>query len=303
MSIIQGHAMPNWNDVLDEIRKCGHGLDIVRRNYLKKLNKITGRNVIAYYSGWLQRPGIKGVDITDLDKNGFMNAVHRLDRSKGLDLILHTPGGDVAATQSIVDYLHRMFGRDIRAIIPQLAMSAGTMLACACRSILMGKESNIGPFDPSFNGIPAAGIVEEFERAMIEIKADPSRIPIWQAIIGRYHPTFIGQCEKAIRWAEKIVKNWLEDGMFLGRENAADLAGDITGKLIKLGHDINHTVHISIDQCEELGLVVEHLEENNKLQDTVLTIHHAYMHTFANSASIKIVENHLGRAIVNMANQ
>jgi len=35
------------------------------------------------------------------------------DRSKGLDLILHTPGGDIAATESLVDYLHKMFD-DIR---------------------------------------------------------------------------------------------------------------------------------------------------------------------------------------------
>jgi ClpP class serine protease len=69
------------------------------------------------------------MEITDEDKNGFMMAVHKLDRTKGLDLFLHTPGGSISSTQSIVDYLHKMFGKNIRAIVPQIAMSAGTMIA------------------------------------------------------------------------------------------------------------------------------------------------------------------------------
>lgn len=53
-----------------------------------------------------------------------MATIHTLDRSKGLDLILHTPGGDIAATESIVHYIRQMFGLDVRAIIPQIAMFA-----------------------------------------------------------------------------------------------------------------------------------------------------------------------------------
>ena len=64
-----------------------------------------------------------------------MRAVHRLDCSLGLDLILHTPGGSISAAQSIVRYLREKFGNDIRAIIPHTAMSAGTVLACACKEI------------------------------------------------------------------------------------------------------------------------------------------------------------------------
>ena len=41
-----------------------------------------------------------------------------------------------------------MFGTDIRAIVPQLALSAGTMVALACKEIIMGKHSSLGPIDP-----------------------------------------------------------------------------------------------------------------------------------------------------------
>ena len=82
-----------------------------------------------------------------------MNAVYGLDRSKGLDLILHTPGGDLAATESIVTYLKKMFNNDIRAIIPQISMSAGTMIAMSCKEIIMGEQSSLGPIDPQMGGV------------------------------------------------------------------------------------------------------------------------------------------------------
>jgi len=90
----------------------------VRRKYLSRLARLRGRNVITYYSGWLQKPHLANdpsvnVGINDADKNGFMSAIHGMDRSKGLDLILHTPGGEMAATESLVDYLRAMFQTDI----------------------------------------------------------------------------------------------------------------------------------------------------------------------------------------------
>jgi len=120
--------MPNWNDILREINPTPTSIDEIRRTYLKKLHEKTQRNIIAYYSGFLSKPRIDS-SINDEDKNGFMMAIHNLDRKKGLDLILHTQGGDIAATESLVHYLHEMFGDDIRAVIAQIAMSAGTMIA------------------------------------------------------------------------------------------------------------------------------------------------------------------------------
>lgn len=296
--------MPSWNEVLSEIvvSQSEGGIDSVRRKYLSKLHQKTGRNVIAYYSGFLQKPGYFLSHVNDDDKNGFMNAIYGMDRTLGLDLILHTPGGDIAATESIVHYLRQMFGDNIRAVIPQMAMSAGTMIACACKSLVMGKQSNIGPFDPQFGGIPAYGVLEEFERAIVQITANPHAIPIWQAIIGKYHPTFLGQCEKAIEHAADIVNMWLISGMFKDDPNAVVKAKQIVDALNDHKGTKTHARHLHAEDAKGFGLVVEHLEADAELQDLVLTVHHAYMHTFASSAAGKIIENHSGAAIVQFAN-
>jgi membrane-bound ClpP family serine protease len=292
--------MPNWNQVLKEIQESPRkdALDFVRRKYIKKLAEVRGRNIIAYYSGWLQKPGLMRSSINDDDKNGFMATIHGLDRPKGLDLILHTPGGDMAATESIVDYLQRMFGQDIVCYIPQIAMSGGTMIACSCKEIVMGKQSNIGPIDPQFGGIPAHGVIQEFETAIKAIKADPQSIPIWQKIVEKYHPTFLGECRNAIKLSEEMLHSWLTSNMFANEKDRNEKASKILKYLSDHSDRKTHARHINIDEAKGIGLKISELEKNNQIQDIVLTIHHSFMHTFSNSNAIKIIENNIDNAII-----
>jgi hypothetical protein len=300
--------VPNWNDVLSEIQRriqAGEpaALDLVRRDYLSKLQAHTGRNVIAYYSGYLSKPSVAQQEINDEDKNGFMMAVHRLDRRKGLDLVLHTPGGNIASTQSIVHYLHQMFGNDIRAIIPQIAMSAGTMIACSCREVIMGKQSNLGPIDPHLNGVPAYGVIREFRRACREVRKDPGKIPIWQQIISQYRPTFLGRCENAIKWSNRFVEDQLSGVMFAGQPNARRKARAVVRKLTDYSGNRTHERHIHTEECQAIGLVVRTMESDPALQDLVLTVHHCYMHILMNTPAFKVIENHLGAALIKQQTQ
>lgn len=283
--------MPSWHTLLNDIKSRGSVYDVVRREWLAKLAAHTNRNVILYYSGWLQKTGIPGLQVNDADKNGLMTVVHGLDRSNGLDLILHTPGGETAATESIVDYLYAMFGTDIRAIVPQLALSAGTMIACACNEIIMGKQSSLGPIDPQFRGTPAHGVVEEFKRAYQEIKEDPSKIPVWQPIIAKYPPTFIGECEKAIEWSIEMVREWLARGMFAHDGNAPAKIESILTELSDHALTKSHARHLSANKCTEIGLRIARLEDDQELQELVLSVHHACILTLGGTNAFKIIEN------------
>lgn len=95
-----------------------------------------------------------------------------------------------------------------------MAMSAGTMIALSTKEIVMGKQSNLGPIDPQFGGMFCAGIIEEFEQACREVSDNPNLAAVWGPIISKYHPTFIGDCQKAIKWSEVTVKKWLAENMF-----------------------------------------------------------------------------------------
>jgi hypothetical protein len=290
--------MPNWNELLSEIQKVEGPLDSIRRKYIRKLYEYRGRNIITYYSGFLQKPQIYS-GIMDSDKEMFMTAVHRLDKSKGLDLIINTPGGDIAATESIVDYLYKMFDKDIVIFVPQIAMSAGTLMACAAKEIYMGLESNLGPIDPQLNGISAKLVLAEFSEAKSEL-SNPSNpnFLYWKLRLEKFPPTFPDLCQKAITWSETLAKKWLVENMLSTSDKKEQIADDIVRKISDPDTTYSHGRHMHLDQLESYGLKINRLEKDNDLQDLVLTVHHAYMHTFQNSSATKIVENHNGIATV-----
>lgn len=291
--------MPNWNEFINELHPIGSSHDVLRQKYIGELYNITNRNIICYYSGWLQKKGIDDVGITDADKNGFMAVINGLeDVTKGLDLILHTPGGDVASTESIVDYLYEKFNGDIRCFVPQMAMSAGTMIACACKEIWMGKHSSLGPIDPQCDEVRAHALLEEFQKAVKEIRENPSLIHVWQPIIAQYKPTLIGECEKVIQWSNSLIKEWLSRNMLENNpEKVATVLKELGDHSVNLAHDR----HLSAEKCRNIGLVIKELESEQKVQDAVLSIHHIYFHTFNDTASFKIIENHKGIAFIQQA--
>jgi hypothetical protein len=291
--------VPNWSELIKEIGQLGSPFDVLRRKYIGDLSKYTKRNVICYYSGWLQKPELgAAVAVNDTDKNGLMTTINGLDTSKGLDLILHTPGGDTAATESIVDYLWCKFGGNVRCFVPQMAMSAGTMIACSAREIWMGKQSSLGPIDPQFGGIPAHGVLEEFKRAFDDIVNDPRTIPVWQPIIAKYNPAFLGECEKAITWSTSLVDAWLKRNMLAAEQNREAIVENIIRELGDHSVSLAHNRHLSAAKCKEIGLKVHDLESDQKLQDKVLSVHHIYFHTLSSTPAFKIIENQNGMAFI-----
>jgi Serine dehydrogenase proteinase len=296
--------MPNWDSVLKEISLVQavsneSAFDKVRRKYLKRLFKHTNRNVIAYYSGFLSKTRIEGIEINDEDKNGFMLCIHGLDRSKGLDLILHTPGGDGQAAVSLVEYLRDMFGSNMRAIVPQIAMSAGTMIACSCSEIVMGKQSSLGPIDPQFGVIAAANLLEEVKKARSDIERNPNLAAFWQPILSKITPSFLERCEWAVRDSNEFIERTLRQNMFSGliKDRQDDKVRSVV-EIFANNEGRAHNTHIQYQQCFDAGLNVVRLEDDQKLQDLVLTIHHCYMHSLFNTPAFKLIENHMGRALV-----
>ena len=196
-----------------------------------------------------------------------------------------------------------MFGADIRAIVPQIAMSAGTMIALATREILMGQHSSLGPIDPQIGGLPAHGIIEEFARARGEITQNPVHAALWQPIIAKYSPVLVGEAEKAMAWSSEMVQEWLTTGMFAGDPDAETKAVRIRDELGDHALTKSHQRHISFRRARDLGIIVTPLEDDQELQDAVLSVHHASVQTLSATATVKLVENQLGVTYVTqMAN-
>jgi hypothetical protein len=175
------------------------------------------------------------------------------------------------------------------------------MIACSCREILMGKHSSLGPVDPHFNGIPAIGVLEEIKRAHQDIKSDPVYAQVWGPILSRLTPSFVQQCAWAVERSKTFITETLQQNMLSSKrpkKRRDQIIEQIRDKLTNLGENKGRDRHFHFQECEQMGLNVIRLEHDDKLQDLVLTIHHCYMHTLANTPSLKIIENQDGKAIV-----
>ena len=242
--------MGSWSKTLTDM-KAASSPDKLRRDALDDLAQFRGRNVLCYYSGWLREDiPLTGTSISDNDMNGLMNAVNGMDRSRGLDLVLHTPGGDLAATEAIVEYLRDCFGTDVCAIVPQMAMSAGTMIACSCREIIMGRQSSLGPTDPQFNGMAAGGVIEEFQQAVSDVEDNPASAALWGQIIGKYHPTFLGDCQKAVDMSRQMLGDWLGGNMLAGDPDVEAKKDTIIGLLCDHSMSAMHNRHFNHETLE-----------------------------------------------------
>ena len=302
--------MPIWSEILNELSATVDqgqipDFDGVRRKYLVELHQHTRRNVILYASGWLQKDGAAPalISISDEDMQGFMEVCYALE-GDNLDLIIHSPGGSPEAAEAIVSYLRSRF-TDIRVIVPQLAMSAATMIACAADKIVLGKHSSLGPTDPQIliptslgvRAVPAQAVINQFNRALQEC-ADPAKLSAWLPMLSQYGPDLLVQCESALEMTKELVKTWLKSYMFKNFDDRSQKAERISKWLA--GHDNfkSHARHIPRIDVESQELIVSRLENDQKFQDLVLSAFHSTTHTFAGTPAVKIVENHHGRAFI-----
>ncbi len=209
--------MPIWSGILAESHSGQpQDFDGVRRKYLIELHRHIRRNIVLYASGWLQGEAPLGlVSIVDEDMQAFMEVSQGLE-SNHLDLILHSPGGSPEAAEAIVSYLRSRFSH-IWVIVPQLAMSAATMIACAADEIVRGKHSFLGPTDPQIvlqtmlgvGAVPAQAVLDQFDRAQREC-ADPAKLTAWLPMLSQYGPDLLVQCESALEMSRETGHDMAE---------------------------------------------------------------------------------------------
>lgn len=298
--------MPTWGQILNEVQQLAQqgesrAIDIVRQKYILQLSQHTGRNVIVYASRWTSGDAPPNlVSIIDEDVQGFMEAIHGL-KGDQLDLLLHTGGGSAEATDAIVSYLRQKF-KNVRIIIPQAAMSAGTMLACSADEIIMGRHSFIGPIDPQFilqtsvgiQAVPAHAIIEQFEKAQKEIADNPKLLNSWLPMLSQYGPALLIQCKNQIEFGQQLVEGWLNEYMFHGSDG--NIAKKVAEYLSNHSNFKTHSKHINIKEAQDLGLKVSAIEQEQSLQEFILSAFHATMITL--NAAVKIICNQNGNAFV-----
>ena len=110
-------------------------------------------------------PIARYIDIEDSE--AILRAIRLTPNEMPLDIVLHTPGGLVLASEQIAYALKRHKGK-VTVLIPHYAMSGGSLIAMAADEIIMDINAVLGPVDPQLGGpqgyFPAVSILKALEQ-------------------------------------------------------------------------------------------------------------------------------------------
>jgi ClpP class serine protease len=177
--------------------------------------------------------------ITIEDSEQILRAIRLTPPEIPIDLILHTPGGLVLATEQIARALIRHPAK-VTVFVPHYAMSGGTMLALASDEIVMDANAVLGPVDPQLGNFPAASIIKVVEQKPIGEVDDQTLI---MADLSR----------KAIDQVQRFVRTLLKDTVPTQKiqpENIENIIDALTtGR-------VTHDYPITVEEATEMGLPI-----------------------------------------------
>lgn len=177
--------------------------------------------------------------ITIEDSEQVLRAIRLTPPDVPIDLILHTPGGLVLATEQIARALIRHPSK-VTVFVPHYAMSGGTMLALAADEIVMDANAVLGPVDPQLGNFPAASILKVVADKPISEVDDQTLI-------------MADLSGKAINQVQKFVRTLLKDNIpkqKVALENIEPIVDALTtGK-------VTHDYPITVEEASELGLPI-----------------------------------------------
>jgi len=299
--------MATWNSLLQELSRLGGAardewFTSKLEESIRDLSVLREhRNVLVYFSAFLQKGELPPSHLIMMpeDVNGFMAAFHGMDASKGLTVVMHTPGGATMAVQSLVDYTRSKFD-DVEVIIPAYAMSAGTMFALSANKIVLGRQSQLGPIDPQLSVAgrqqSARSIVEQFDEARREIAGDPAKnkpgnpaaANLWAPVLGSYAPSLLQFAKDQLDFSESMVAGWLSRYMFKDDHPKASAVANFFNDASK--HK-SHDKRIGVEEARGQGLEIELLEDNQELQEAALTLYHVLTILVEQTPTTKIISS------------
>ncbi len=131
-------------------------------------------------------------------------------------IILNSPGGSAETVEKLVDIV-RYHYNEVNFVIPDEAMSAGTIFALSGDKIFMDYTSSLGPIDPQVhNGkdwVPALGYLDQVEK-MIKKSADGTLTDAELVILQNLDLAMLSRYEQAKNLTITLLKRWLVDYKF-----------------------------------------------------------------------------------------
>lgn len=217
----------------------------------------------------------------------FIESLKETSNQTQLVIILNTTGGSAETVEKMVE-ITRYHYKVIYFVVPQYAMSAGTIFCMSGNKIFMDYASSLGPIDPQvFNGeryVPALGYLDQVEK-LLEKARNRELTKEEFLILQNLDLAELSRYEQAKNLTVTLLKKWLVEYKFQDwthhrtnpdrkgkpvtpqeKENRAEEIAKELGDN-KKWH--SHNRMIGIETLRELRLEIEDYSGNIKLRSLI----------------------------------
>lgn len=251
---LQAHV----SHVLQDLQEAAQGR-LVRQELIRRIENLepqTPRRLLVYV-GNIDHPA---GDLSPADIVPLANALASVGKVPYLDVLLHTPGGSGDMAEKFVEMCRSHCSPyGFRVIVPNMAKSAGTLIALGADTIVMGYCSEVGPIDPqiqiavgnvlqtvsAWTFIRTRDVLQEKVQQAIARGEDPT---VFLQQLAGLDPVFVTHCEQLMTFATQLVRKFI-----FARIPNLKLAEERTKQLVDFLGDVEqHISHGRLISVREL---------------------------------------------------
>lgn len=266
---------------------------VVKENldrHMGDIEKSLDRDAVAIYG-----PIVSGLEVAVRDA---IEAIDVRNATKRIAVIIDTPGGSAEVVERMVDTI-RTFYDDVAFMVPDRAMSAGTIFCMAGDSILMDYFARLGPIDPQVfkddRFVPALSYLIQYER-LLEKDRKGELTNAEFALLSKFDLAELHQFEQARELSITLLKKWLANYKFKNWthrqtsgtavthadriQRAEEIAKALSNN--ERWHSHGRGISRATLESDDIKLKIDDLGANKPVQTSVRKYHHClsdYMRT------------------------
>ncbi|HEV2603440.1 MAG TPA: hypothetical protein VGU24_07265 [Microvirga sp.] len=196
-----------------------------------------------------------------IDTLGFVDMLHNIMPGDPIDLLLHTPGGDIDAAEKLIMLVRSAAGEEgqLRVIVPDYAKSAGTLMALGANAIVMSDSSELGPIDPQVSTKDGNGsdvvysvltYLNAYEAATKALRDAPDDLAN-RLTFEKFDPTIVRKFQSVRDRARSFAENLLK--------RRGKNFSKIASELMDINKYQSHGQMIGWEAASEIGLTIQYI--------------------------------------------
>jgi ClpP class serine protease len=235
-----------------------------RQELIKEIQLLTGNRLICYVSS-------SDASIERDDVLGFVDLLHNVGDGKNVDLLIQTGGGDPDAAEKIICLIRSVTKTaNFRVVVPDMAKSAGTLIAIGADKIVMSDSSELGPIDPqalmqdnkgNYAWHPVQSYLDAFDELTTLVNSDPEDMAS-RLLLAQLDPTkrklYQAVMKRTRELAEKLLKDWM-----LANPKEGVAYTKVASLLMETKTFPSHSQVVGYKEALSMNLSVEYLERES----------------------------------------